>query len=228
MIKTRLIDPRPTDGRVLAIDLLDDEAKNRFYQHTCAFRNIMPMPMHPKAHLSYFKFDGGLESRISKIDLSNVYYWCKGSRIMKRIDDIPIASAIDRENPTKPFNAVLMGTPFVNTFLTAEPLLNADKCKVIIQNGNSTVQIGVILDKGFTGTVVVGISIHTPNTCLECKKPASATCKLRACSRCFENDRIRVLYCSSECQKLDYQRHSSVCTSDWKSDDWRDRIEEEA
>ena len=221
--KTRMIDPRPTDGRVLALDLLDDEAKNRFNSHLCAFRKMMPAHLHPKAHLSYFKFDGGLESRITKIDLCNVYLWCRCSRIVERIDNYFEKHSID---PNGDFKAAVIGTPFTNAFLTAEPLMNADKCKVIIQNGSSTVQIGVILNKGFTGTVVVGISLHTPNICVECGNPASDTCKLKACSRCFKIDRVRVLYCSSKCQKLDFSRHSKTCNSDWTSDDWRDDVEE--
>ena len=223
MLKTRMIDPRPTDGRVLAMDLLDAEAKERFNRHVFAFRDMMPVHAHPKAHTFYFKCDGNLESRIIKLDLCDVYLWCKCSRIIQRVNDLPDVNAID---PNGAFKAAVVGTPFTNAFLTAEPMMNADKCKMIFQNGSMTVQIGVILDKGFTGTVVVGVSLQTPNLCLECKKPASATCKLRACSRCFKHDRVRVLYCSSECQKLDYPRHSHACNSDWTSDDWRGDVEE--
>jgi hypothetical protein len=207
MSKTRMIDPI-TQG--CAFSLLDADAKDNFNKHIYKFMKYVGNPCHPKAHTFFFHAKG---PEPMQMDLSTVYMWCKGSQIINHLN-----------KPSDTFMPFVIRTPLVSGFLCIMPLLNADRCKAMLVDGDKALQVRVTFDEGFTGTVVIGVSIHTNGRCTNCDKSAMER-TLKACSRCFETDRVRVLYCSKRCQKIDYPRHKAACCFDWESSDWQEKIE---
>ena len=212
-------------------DFLDKNMLHTYHSHINAFRKIFPAPVYRKYHQFFFKLENteAVPCMHAKMDLCDVYMWCRGSKVKQQYVFSPRDNQYIDSIELHGFKAAIVKTPFVNAVVTAEPLLNANKCRVFIRNGDKTGQICAVMDRGFVGTAVIGVSLHTPNSCMECGKPASDTCKLRACSRCFELDRVRVLYCSRECQLIDYPRHRGMCTPEWRELDdsqWRDRLQE--
>ena len=149
------------------------------------------------------------ERGITKIDLCDLFDWCK-------------CSVLDDRGPKS--HGVLtfsyLQTPFGRVFVNVQVLGNASLCRVNLLNGDKTVQIQV---KGVQPTVIgIGLCIH--NNCKRCGKYGSDTVKLKECSRCAVLG-VKLFYCSRECQLLDYPNHRQVCKYDWSASDWRVRIE---
>jgi hypothetical protein len=193
-----------------SVELLDDDTKCLFKEHVNAVVGSIGVEAHRRAHVLYLKVAVDSRSRISTFDLCDFFVWCKCSSILgsKPRQDLECGG----------LRVAVITTPFLNALVVAEPLHNADKCKVALQNGDKTVQLRVVFNRGFRGDVVIGVCLKTPGSCMECRALASDTCKLRACSRCYEFDKVRVLYCSPECQKKHYPEHRPVCKGHWASD----------
>ena len=188
--------------------------KDRFNSLVVTFLNGLSLNFHRKCHTFFFRMHGNIT--ITRLNLSDVYVWCKHSSVSERIDKTKNSYSLQ---------SVVMSTMFLNAVLVAQPLCSEGDirrgCKVSISSDDGTVQIVAKRGHKVKGELIVGVSIFTPNVCTECKRGPKEV-KLRACRRCFEHDRIRVLYCSKECQKADYDRHKGTCKADWSSDDWRD------
>jgi hypothetical protein len=145
------------------------------------------------------------------LPLCNSLSWCKHSDIKKQLES------------SNKFHAVMVNTCFGGCVVVARALSDAEanKCSIFFTCANKSVQLNVRRKKGFIGSCLIGVSVATPNICFKCGVPASLSLKLRMCSRCFKVDRARVLYCSAECQRVDYYaRHRNACKYDWNSDDW--------
>lgn len=188
--------------------------KDHFNSLAAAYLNELSLNFHKKCHTFFFKMHDSIS--VTRLDLSDVYVWCKHSSVSERVSKA--------KNPYS-LQSVVMGTMFLNSVLITLPLCSEGDirrgCKVSITSDENTVQLVAKRGKNVKGKLIVGVSISTPNVCTECKRGPKEV-KLMACKRCFEHDRIRVLYCSKECQKADYNRHKSTCKADWSSEDWRD------
>jgi hypothetical protein len=171
--------------------------------------SIMSNTFHRKRFIVYFKLHPTHE--ITKLRLCDVLPWCKQSKVDEVFD------------PCGAVQAASVITCFVHCIAVAKIMTgDASQCSFYFTtSADKSVQINARRLNGFAGTAIVGVCIAMPNECLNCCLPASASCKLRMCSRCFRNGRIRVLYCSKACQLADYARHRSACTFDWDSPNWR-------
>jgi hypothetical protein len=209
--------------RVFQIDKTDLEkyiveptetTKDHFNSLVITFLNGLSLDFHKKCHTFFFSMHENIA--ITRLNLCDVYVWCKHSSVSERVN---------RMKNSYSLQSVVMQTMFLNTVLVARPLCSEGDirrgCKLSITSDGNTVQLVAKRGKSVKGKLIVGVSIFTPNVCTECKRGPKEV-KLRACKRCFEHDRIRVLYCSKGCQKDDYDRHKSTCKADWSSDDWRD------
>ena len=191
-------------------------AEDQFNALACAYMDQISLNFHPKRHVFFFKMHERIP--LTRLDLCDVFIWCRHSHLIQRVGTVDIQSSMQ---------VAFMGTVFSNMLLVAQPLCSEqDKqrgCKVSIAYDRNlkTIQIIARRGKNVKGDLFVGVSIATPNTCMQCKcGPTEAT--LKACKNCFAKDRIRVLYCSKDCQRADYSRHKHVCQNEWSDDDWRE------
>jgi hypothetical protein len=187
--------------------------KDHHKSHIRSFTSHLHLNFHKKSHTFFFKMHEKITT--TRLDLCDIYVWCKHSSISERIE---------KHDPIQSSKSAVVQTLFLNAILVVQPLCSeGDKqrgCRVYITSDDNTVQIVTKRGKNVKGDITVGVSILTPNVCMECKRTHNEV-KLRACERCLENDKIRVLYCSKECQSKDYDRHKSTCKADWKDDGWR-------
>jgi hypothetical protein len=202
-LKGRLLD----DKRVISLEELGEKDMKVFVKGSV---QTTATYTHRKIHTVFLRAD---DSPCTKIDLCDFFVWCKCSWVMKS----PKTRVYDET-----LHLACIETPFGRAVLAVQLMCQAENCEVDILDGNKTVQIQIKRKDGFDGPITVGIGLHTPNVCIKCNISNSDTVKLRLCSRCFKFDRIKRFYCSRECQKLDYPRHSHVCTYDWFSSDWRE------
>lgn len=204
---------------MLSREEIDEDCLHLHERCVDIYNGLSKAPVYKKSQRFFFMAND--KCRGTKADLCDFLVWCKHSHITE--ESSIVEGVLDKIPILKYFRVAILKTFFVNGFLYVQALTNADKCKVIVVNGDETAQIRVIRDKNFHGKIMIGVSICIPHLCMECKKMPSDTCKLRFCSRCFKVDRVRVFYCSKECQKQDYPRHSNACNVDWNDNDWRER-----
>jgi hypothetical protein len=196
----------------------DDITKDQFNSSVRIFVSSLVLNFHKKCHTFFFKMHDSVP--VTRLDLSDVYVWCKNSTVSERVGHLS-------NGGTPSMKTVVMSTMFLNTVLVAQPLCSDGDvrrgCRVLVSSSSDekTVQIVAKRGRNVRGEVIVGVSIFTPNICIECKRGPKDV-KLKACKRCFEHDRIRVLYCGKECQNSDYIRHKNVCKADWNDEDWKD------
>ena len=196
-----------------------DESSLKFHERCVDVYNLLSqIPVYKKCHRFFFMANE--KCRGTKTDMCDYLAWCKHSTVTHEsaIDGSVVAKIPD----LKHMRVGVLRTLFLNGFLFVQPITNADKCSVSIVNGPNTVQVRIIRLNNFKGPILVGASVNVPHLCMECKKLKSDTCKLRFCSRCYKVDHIRVFYCSKECQRKDYPRHSNVCKVDWFDKNWRE------
>ena len=166
---------------------------------------------HRKYHMIFFQMHE--QAELTVIDLCEAFEWCKHSSLIGNVYHTRIKQA----------HVVTVQTPLIICVAAAHVILNPEGCKKIrFECGNKTVRLCAWKEKGFTGPIFIGICLCTPNICVNCRTHASPTTILKACSRCFHTSgRVRVLYCSKECQRMDYKHHRDACTYDWSKDNWR-------
>jgi hypothetical protein len=171
---------------------------------------VSPFQFHRRRSNLFFRLHSLRET--TTLPLCNSLTWCKHSDNKKKLE------------PMNSFRAVMANTCFGGCVIIAWVMNDAsDKCSIFFTCENKSVRVNAKRKKGFKGSCLIGVSVATPNYCFQCGVPASVSLKLRMCSRCFKVDRARVLYCSAECQRLDYYaRHRNACKYDWNSDDWID------
>ena len=194
------------DDRVLSLHDVGEQGLKLFVDN-CV--EIVHPTLHRKMHAVFLKAEG----ECTKIDLCDLFDWCKCSVLDDR-----------SKNGNDEVTFCFMETPFGRVFMSVHVLKNAEECRVDVLNGDNTVQIQV------RKPTVIGIGLFTSNYCKLCRKPGSdttttttttTTVKLKECSRCIVFG-IKLFYCSRTCQLLDYQNHRQVCTYDWSASDWRD------
>ena len=187
------------DDRVLSLHDVGEQGLKVFVD------NCLDM-LHPILYRKMSAVFLKVERGITKIDLCDLFDWCK-------------CSVLDDRAPKS--HSVLtfsyMQTPFGRVLVSVQVLGNASLCRVSLLNGDKTVQIQV---KGVQPTVI-GVGLCTPNCCQRCRKYGSDAVELKECSRCAVLG-VRLFYCSRECQLLDYPNHRQVCKYDWSASDWRD------
>jgi hypothetical protein len=166
---------------------------------------------HNKYHMIFFQLHEDADS--TTMDLCEAFKWCKHSRILENT----------YYSRNQYIHGVAIETPLIRCVAIAQVISNPQGCKrILFEYGNGTVRLHAWKEEGYTHPVFVGISLCTPNACMNCKTIASPTSKLKACSKCFHTaGRVRILYCSKECQRMDYRRHRNACTYDWSKDDWQ-------
>jgi hypothetical protein len=169
---------------------------------------VSQIQFHRRRSTIFFRLHSLCET--TTLPLCNSLAWCKHSDIKRRLD------------PMNNFRAVMANTCFGGCVIIARAMDDAaDKCSIFFTCDNKSVRVNAKRKKGFKGPCLIGVSVATPNYCFQCGVPASVSLKLRMCSRCFKVDRARVLYCSPECQRLDYYaRHRTACKYDWNAADW--------
>ena len=164
-----------------------------------------PYPYHRRRYNVFFNLHVSCET--TTLPMCNSLSWCRHSDIKKTLE------------PANNVCAVMVNTCFGGCVVIA--MADPAKCSLFFSCANKSVRINARRKKGFKGSCVIGVSVATPNICFQCGVPASVSLKLRMCSRCFKVDRARVLYCSAECQRVDYYaRHRMACKYDWESNDW--------
>jgi hypothetical protein len=187
------------DERVLTLHEVGEQGLKLFVDNCI---EIVHPVLYRKMTAVFLKAERG----ITKIDLCDLFDWCKCSVLDGR-----------SKNSHGVVTFSYMQTPFGRVFVSVQVLKNASLVKVDLLTGDNTVQIQV---KGVQPTVI-GVGLYTSNYCKRCRKYGSDTVKLKECSRCAVLG-VRLFYCSRECQLLDYPNHRQVCSYDWSSSDWRD------
>ena len=208
--------PSPTGYEIVPPDLLDGEYKTVFGENVKFVLDscLESAHVHGKSHVFFFSVEAKTKS--VTVDLCDLLSWCKYSSVV----EADVDSIVERIEPG--MKACAFRSPFLNGFVVVETLTNVGECNLFIGNCTHSLQMKLIHRKGSSGKTLVGVSVHTSKTCIECGAPSSESVKLRKCSRCFLNHQARVLYCSKECQRKDYPRHRSVCARpELMQDDWR-------
>jgi hypothetical protein len=198
-VRSKLLD----DARVLSLEQVGKQALKMFVENSVSVE--ASRFFHRKIYAVFLK----AEDECTKIDLCDLFDWCK-------------CSVMDKSSPTnieETIGFTCMQTPFGRVFLTVHVLKNEDGCKMDFLNGDKTVQIQIKHKPNEPTTI--GIGLHIAHCCKRCKKYSSDTVKLKGCKRCLAAG-IKLFYCSRECQLLDYPNHRHVCTYDWSASDWRE------
>jgi hypothetical protein len=191
---------RPLDDtRVLSLHDMDQQALHSFAER--ASESLIPL-IYREVHAVFMK----AEEKCTKIDLCDLFEWCKCSVFHK---------SYPTDSNDLAFGAI--STPYAQVFVTVHVLKKEGACKVDMLNGDKTVQIRI---KGSKPSII-GITLNTKYRCKRCNKPGSDAFKLKKCSKCLVSG-IKCFYCSRECQVLDYPAHRQVCTYDWSASDWRE------
>jgi hypothetical protein len=183
----------------LPCDTIDPDIRQEF--NSTFNRAVAPALYHRKRHTVYFELD----SRFSRacLNLSDVFKWCRHSQI------IGFTEA----------QVVSLSTPLLNCVAMAQALTNVPACErieFINSSIENTAQLHVWRNMDVESEpVLFGLTIATLYQCTTCHAVPQIV-KLKACSRCYHAaGRVRVLYCSKECQMLDYERHKTACNFDW-------------
>ena len=183
---------------------VDKEIVKKFHIYAGYYlEGIGPQPF-PRKRFVFFNIHASCQT--TTLRLCNIYKWCKHSKVgkeFKTIDGICAAG---------------ISTFFGGAVALAQAMTNSDKCSIFFTTVKKSLQINVKRSTGFTGACLIGVCVAFPRVCHGCGIPAV---KLKMCSRCFKVDRVRVYYCSKQCQRMDYyERHQFACKYDWESDDW--------
>jgi hypothetical protein len=204
--------PLSSGFAVVPPDEVDEELKSAFKESIqMALEEILEgQHIHRKNHICFFSVD--TKAKSFTVDLCDLFSWLKLSRTDEEL--------VQRIEPG--FKVSVFESPFVNGFIVVEALTNVGGCNLFLGNGTHSLFVKIINRKASFNKTLVGVSLHVSNSCLGCRAPASESVRLKKCSRCFFNHEARVLYCSKECQKKDYERHRTVCAcGELLLDDWR-------
>jgi hypothetical protein len=165
---------------------------------------------HRKKHMVFFEVQGRYNR--ASIDLCDAFNWCKHSKLHG--DDRLVVGNM---------RSTAMLTHITSCVAIAQAMTNAQECtKLLFVQDANTVQLRVWREKSDT-PILIGLALMTPNRCAGCGLQADTSkAKLKSCSRCYHNTRVRVLYCGKECQQRHYSRHSNACLYDWSAEDWHD------
>ena len=183
---------------------VDKEIVKKFHIYAGYYlEGIGPQPF-PRKRFVFFNIHASCQT--TTLRLCNIYKWCKHSKVGKELETIDGIYAVG------------ISTFFRGGVALARAMTDSDKCSIFFTTVNKSLQINVKRSTGFTGACLIGVCVACPRVCHGCGVPAV---KLKMCSRCFKVDRVRVYYCSKQCQRMDYyERHQFACKYDWESDDW--------
>ena len=148
-----------------------------------------------------------LSSQSMCLDLSDAFGWCQRSNMLQ-----------DNRAVGKWACSAFIGTPLVQCLAVAGALTNKKECeRLLFVSSGTTVQLHAWRKEHCSKEpILIGLTLATLNRCMNfpCE---SHSFKLKACSRCYRNSGVRVLYCSKNCQLRDFARHKKACLHDWPS-----------
>jgi hypothetical protein len=204
--------PLPSGFAVVPPDEVDEELRILFKRSVqMVLEEVLEgQRVHRKKNVCFFSVD--TKAKSFTVDLCDLFSWLKFSKTD--------ADMVHRIEPG--FKVSVFESPFVNGFIVVEALTNVGGCNLFLGSGTHSLFVKIMKRKASSNKTLVGVSIHIHDACLECRASPSESVRLKKCSRCFFNHQARVLYCSKECQKKDYERHRSVCAcGELLQDDWR-------
>ena len=186
-----------------SIDFVEPDIRGQF---AASFERAVGCACHRKRHTVFVELNSGNDCLC--LNLSEVFQWCVSSTTQG-----------ERVRVGEHACCVVVKTPLTRCIAFAETVTNAHECErisMVYSADSRSVQLQVLRKSSSKATILVGLTIATPNQCTTCA--AMKPLKLKACSRCYRNTGVRVLYCSEKCQHSDYPRHREACAYDWGRD----------